>query len=69
MNASKEEAKKAREGVEEVLNRIGRGSLNYDCLLPVLEFLHSAERKLPTEAAYERERKRKRTAKGGEANA
>jgi hypothetical protein len=66
MNASKEEARKANEQLEECAGKMDllvpgdedRKELKRH-LLRVQGFLEAAERKLPTEAAYAKEKARK----------
>jgi hypothetical protein len=68
MNASKEEARKANESLETAAMHLDKcmpesQRWNKDfikqCLLRVQNFIEAAERKLPTEAAYSREKSRK----------
>ncbi len=67
MRASKETAKKARRFANELGQDITEGGVRLSSRMQsqrrefLLKFIETAERKLPSEAAYERERKRKRT--------
>jgi hypothetical protein len=63
MNASKEEARKANESLEAAAIHLDkcmpesqRGNKDFikRCLIRVQNFVEAAERKLPTEAAYNR---------------
>jgi hypothetical protein len=67
MRASKEKAIEAKQAFDRVIARLSRanGVPVEDCLQNeasriVVEFLEAAERKLPSEAAYKRDRTRAR---------
>ena len=67
MRASKENADKARENfsmiVEELTDaRLSLSSREKKAIEQVREFLNAAKRKLPTEAAFNRDARRKRSA-------
>lgn len=67
MHASKEEARRADEALEEAIDMIDdaignpeqRDQINAHLFL-ARKFIHAAHAKLPTESAYARDKKRKR---------
>jgi len=62
MNASKEEARKARKVLDDIENGLLRGGDTHDFDSEVKQlqtFLAAAERKLPSEKAYAKDKKRK----------
>lgn len=59
MNASKEAARDAIAHVQKLIPEVR----TIESLKAIQDFLLAAERKLPSEAAYEREKKRKRERK------
>ena len=64
MYASKENARKAYEALHEHSKNAGCIVQNSKTLIFVEQFLIAVERKLPTEAAYRRARKRTKLANG-----
>ena len=63
MNASKEACKQAQAELKSAVGRLGveLGSINDDAFKYIQMFLEAAERKLPSEAAFEREKSRSRS--------
>ena len=64
MNASKEEARKAIDVIEAINRRFEQGERLGSEIIEALEkvdtFLHAAERKLPSEAAFKREKAKRK---------
>lgn len=62
MNASKEEARKALKALVGISDGMGQEARNRESgrLISIQEFLEAAERKLPSEAAYAKDKQRRK---------